>query len=434
RVLVEFVSANPTGPLNVVNARAAAFGDALVRVLNAAGYRAEREYYVNDAGRQFANLALAMEVRLRQLLGEDIGLPEGAYPGAYVIDLARAFLAEHGADVLNLPAAERRERLGRFAVDRIVAGQRATLEAYGVHFDRWVRESAVRAAGEPERVLALLREAGHVYERDGAVWFRATAFGDDQDRVLVRQNGEATYFLPDVAYHLDKFRRDYDLCIDIWGQDHHGYVARMKAALSALGIDPARLEVLLTQIVRLLRGGQVVKMSKRGGEFVTMDELLEDVGRDAARFFFLMRTLDSHLDFDLDLAVRQSEDNPVYYVQYAHARICSILRQGAERGVAPPPPGTADLTLLADPSEEAVVRLVARFPAEVAEAAEGRAPHRLTAYCRELATAFHAFYARCRVLGEDPDLTTARLALVDAVRQVLANALELLGVSAPERM
>ncbi len=266
------------------------------------------------------------------------------------------------------------------------------------------------------------------------MWFRSTAFGDDQDRVLVRRSGEITYFLADVAYHLTKFRRGFEKVIDIWGQDHHGYVPRMKAAVQALGHPPDALEVLVTQLVRLVRGGQVIKMSKRRGEFVTMDEFLDDVGRDAARFFFLMRSIDSHLDFDLDLARRQAAENPVYYVQYAHARICSILRGAAEQGVPVPGPGGADLALLRDPAEDDLLRKLAEFPEEVGAAAEKREPHRLTVYARDLATLFHAFYTRCRVLGVAPELTAARLALAAATRQVLANALALLGVSAPERM
>ncbi len=455
RVQVEFVSANPTGPLNVVNARAAAYGDALAACLEAAGYAVEREYYVNDAGNQFALLGVAMEVRCRQLLGQEVELPEGAYPGEYVVDLAREYLAGPGGEAARrvllgsgaVPAgsdagglAALREELARFAVERIVAGQEASLRRYGVVYDRWVRESALRAAGAPERALARLREAGCVYERDGAVWFRATAFGDEQDRVLVRQNGEYTYFLVDVAYHLDKFERGFDRVIDIWGQDHHGYVPRLRAALQALGVEPGRLEVLLNQMVRLVRGGEVVRMSKRRGEFVTMDELVDDVGRDAARFLFLMRSLDSHMDFDLDLARLQAAENPVYYVQYAHARICSILRQPEARVLLAPAGGAAEAaraaaaTLLREPAEVELLRKLAEFPGEVAAAAEAREPHRLTAYARDLATLFHSFYTQCRVLVPERELALARLALVAAARQVLANALALLGVSAPERM
>ncbi len=464
RVQVEFVSANPTGPLNVVNARAAAYGDALARCLEASGHRVEREYYVNDAGTQFEKLALSLEARARQALGQPAEPPEGGYPGDYVADLARDFLAGTGGEEarrlllatwpepgpLAAELAALRQELGRYAVERIVAWQRRALEDYGVTYDRWYRESEVRAAGKPEEALRRLREGGHVYEAEGALWFRSTAFGDDQDRVLVRSNGEITYFLADVGYHLTKFERGFDRVIDIWGQDHHGYVPRMRAAVQALGFAGERLEVLLTQLVRLVREGQVVKMSKRRGEYVTMEELLAEVGRDAARFLFLTRSLDAHLDFDLELARRQAADNPVYYVQYAHARICSILRQAETSGESLPwppadaggatalggapaepllPPGT-----LEGPEEEDLLRHLAWFPAEVAQAAERREPHRLTVFARELATDFHAFYTRCRVLGEEPDVTRARLLLVTAVRQVLANCLGLLGVSAPERM
>lgn len=436
RIQVEFVSANPTGPLNVVNARAAAYGDALANVLAAAGYRVQKEYYVNDAGTQFEMLGLAMAVRCRQALGEAAELPEGAYPGEYVAGLAREYLAAKGETTPPAELDAARDDLARFAVEKIVAGQREVLARYGVVYDAWVRESEVRAAGGPERVLGLLRERGHVYDQDGAVWFRSTTFGDDQDRVLVRQNGEYTYFLADVAYHLGKFERGFERVIDIWGQDHHGYVPRMRAAVEALGYGGGSLEVLLTQLVRLVRGGEVVKMSKRRGEFITMDEFLEDVGRDAARFMFLMRSLDSHMDFDIDLARLEAAENPVYYVQYAHARICSILRQAGEAGAGAVPPGTdaAEVSLLTEPAETELLRCMAGFPGEVALAAADRAPHRLTVHARELATTFHGFYTQCRVLGDDPKLTQARLALVAAARQVLANTLALLGVSAPERM
>ncbi len=457
KVLVEFVSANPTGPLNVVNARAAAFGDSLANVLAAAGYDVSREYYVNDAGNQFGKLALAMEIRCRQALGQGIELPEGAYPGEYVADLAREFLEgvdghaarqvlqahpEPGGSARELAAL--REGLGRFAVERIVAGQQGVLARYGVRYDTWYRESAVRESGGPERALGILTDNGYTYKKDGAIWFQSTSFGDDQDRVLVRSSGEYTYFLADIAYHLTKFERGFSRLIDIWGQDHHGYVPRMQAALQALGY-PASLEVLLNQMVRLVRDGQTVKMSKRAGEFVTMEEFLSDVGTDAARFMFLMRSIDSHMDFDIDLARLQASENPVYYVQYAHARICSILRQAEERrgdadgdGMQPADgkqKGTRTLgELLVEEAERDLMMKMAAFPGEVSDAAERREPHRLTVYAQELATLFHAFYTRCRVLGDDPDLTAARLMLVAAARQVLFNTLSLLGVSAPERM
>jgi len=438
KVQIEFVSANPTGPLNVVNARAAAYGDSLARVMEWAGYRVSREYYVNDAGRQFELLGLSMECRARELLGEEVAFPEEGYPGDYLISLARKFLEERPEAREILRSGREEERLelrremARYAAEALAAEQRKTLSAYGVEYDSWVRESEIRASGGPEEVLSLL--APHLYEKDGAVWFRSSAFGDDQDRVLVRQDGEYTYFLADIAYHLHKYRRGFELLLVIWGQDHHGYVPRMKAALRALGFSPSTFEVLLAQMVRLVRGGEAVRMSKRKGEYVTMAEFLTEVGRDAARFFFLTRSLDSHLDFDLDLARSRAEENPVYYVQYAHARIASIERQAEERGVRMPPLEEVRWDLLREEPEEALLRLLAAFPGEVARAAEGRQPHLLTGYARDLASSFHDFYTRCRVLGSPPEVEAARFGLCRAVRVVLARTLHLLGVSAPERM
>jgi arginyl-tRNA synthetase len=446
RVLVEFVSANPTGPLNVVNCRQAAFGDALVRCLRAVGYAACAEYYVNDAGGQFRKLGQSLEARVREQLGEGDAasrIPDGGYPGEYLIPVAQAYLATEGPAVLSAPEAERVEVLARFAVEHILAGQMATLARFGVHYDQISRESAIRARRGPEQVLAALQqavdEAGepYVYERDGALWLRSTRFGDHDDRVLRKSDGEFTYRLPDIAYHVDKFARGFDLLIDLLGQDHHGDVPGVRAALQILGQPVDRLEVLLTQLVRLVQGGTVQRISKRGGAFVTMDAFLDEVGADAARFFFLMHTLDTHMDFDVELARRQSQENPVYYVQYAHARICSILRQATVAGVSLPGSHRADaetLHLLTHPAEEELLQKLAVFPDEVWAAAQGRAPHRLTVYARQVAERFHSFYVQCRVLGENPPLTAARLALCGATRIVLARTLELLGVAAPERM
>ncbi len=412
KVQIEFVSANPTGPLNVVNARAAAYGDSLARVMEWAGYRVSREYYVNDAGRQFELLGLSLECRARELLGEEVAFPEEGYPGEYLIPLARRFLEERpGArEILRSGGEEERlslrREMARFAAEALVSEQRETLRAYGVEYDSWVRESEIRASGGPEEVLSLLKP--HLYEKEGAVFFRSSAWGDDQDRVLVRRDGEYTYFLTDIAYHLHKYRRGFELLLVIWGQDHHGYVPRLRAALQALGFSPSTFEVLLAQMVRLVRGGEAVRMSKRRGEYVTMAEFLEEAGRDAARFFFLTRSLDSHLDFDLDLARSQAEENPVYYVQYAHARIASIERQAEERGVRMPPLEAVRWELLREEPEEALLRLLAAFPGEVARAAEGRQPHLLTGYARELASSFHDFYTRCRVLGSPSNVKTRR--------------------------
>lgn len=430
RILVEFVSANPTGPLNVVNCRAAAFGDALVRCLTAVGYAAEAEYYVNDAGGQFRRLGQSLEARLRQRRGEEAPIPDGGYPGEYLIDLAAVYAAGSGYEVLEKPAEERAERLGRFAVERILEAQKQVLDRFGVRYDHFYPESAIRAERGPERVVEALVAAGRTAERDGALWLLSTAGGDNDDRVLRKGNGEFTYRVPDIAYHARKFDRGYDRLIDIYGQDHHGEVPAVVLALGWLGYPIERLEVLITQMIRLVQGGREVKISKRGGTFISMEEFLDDVGVDAARFFFLMRTIDNHMDFDIDLARRQSQDNPVYYVQYAHARICSILR-GQD---APAPAVVPDLRPLRHPAEWALCRVLGMFPDEVLAAAEGRAPHRLTIFARQLAERFHAFYVQCRVLGEVPEVAGARTALCRATQTVLQNCLDLLGVAAPERM
>ena len=433
RVLVEFVSANPTGPLVVVSARAAAVGDAIVRLLEAVGHRPYREYYVNDAGNQFRNLALAMEVRCRQMLGEDCPMPEEAYPGSYLIDLAREYLEQHGPETLSAPEPERRDRLGQFAVERILDWQRASLVAYGVTFDGWFSERALRARREPERVMEMLRERGFLYEHEGALWFRSTDFGDDKDRVLVKGDGEITYFLPDIAYHQDKFDRGFEQVIDLWGPDHHGYIPRMRAAMAALGHPPEALRILIVQLVRLMRGTEQVRMSKRTGQYVTMDELVEEVGRDAARFTFLTRRCDSQLDFDLELAKSASEENPVYYVQYAHTRLCGILRE-AVKAHLPAPSAEDNLDPLDLQEEIGLIKQLALYPELVIGAAHALEPHRLTTYLHDLAAQFHGYYTRHRIISADRAVTHARLALVAALRVVMANALGLLGVSAPERM
>lgn len=438
KVIVEFVSANPTGPMVVVQARSGAVGDTLCNLFDAAGYEVWREFYVNDAGNQVHILGRTLEIRIRQQLGETIELPEEAYHGDYVVDLARGYLSEFGADTVRAHLAEpedgRLERLGQWAAERNRSSQERVLLQYGVRFDRWFSERSLRAAGEPERVVNLLTERGHTYEQEGAVWFRSTAFGDDKDRVLRKSGGGYTYVVPDIAYHLNKFARGFTKVIDILGPDHHGYVARMRAALQALGCPAENFEVIISQQVRLLRGGELVSMSKRAGRFIILEDLLEDVGRDAARFFFLMRSPDSHLDFDLDLARTQTNENPVFYVQYAHARICSLLRQEGAAALAASGLNGADFSRLTDPSEIELMDHLSLLPGEIAAAAASREPQRLTRYALELAGSFHAFYNRCRVLTDDIELSHARLALCSAVRTVLRNSLRLLGVSAPERM
>jgi len=429
KVLVEFVSANPTGPLVLVAARAAAVGDVLASTLEWSGHRAEREYYVNDAGRQVELLAASLEARMREQQGEQAAIPDGGYPGMYLVDLAVQALRDLGPGILDSPA--RYEVLREYAVERMVASHRAELAAYGVHFATWFREAAFRTAGRVAELLDLLERRGAAYERDGARWLASSRYGDDKDRVLIKSDGEYTYILPDAAYHLDKLRRGHEKLINLWGPDHHGYIPRMQAALQALGYPPGTLEVLIVQWVRLLRGGDPVRLSKRGGVTILMRDLLEEAGTDAARFFFLLRSHDSPMDFDLDLARLKAAENPVYYVQYAHARIASILREAERRAIAPDP---ARLDRLAEPAELALARRLADLPAEVLAAAEMREVHRLTRYAGDLATLFHKFYDTCRVLGEDPEVTATRLALVRATRITLGNTLSLLGVSAPERM
>ena len=433
KVLVEFVSANPTGPLNVVSARAAAFGGTLTRLLRAAGYDARSEFYVNDVGRQVRLLGESLLARYHEARGEsEAAIPEGGYEGAYLVELARSLdPAEMEALLGKRTPAEQAAALGELAVERIRRGQERDLADYGVRFDRWFRQHDLYPDGV-EKVLDRLRSQGWVEEREGAAWFRSTAFGDDQDRVLVRANGEPTYFLADLAYHADKHDRGFDTAIDIWGPDHHGYIGRMQAGMEALGYGKDWLEVLIVQQVNLLSGGKPVKMSKRRGEFVTLRDLMEEVGRDTAIFFFLMRRAESHLDFDLDLARQQSEENPVFYVKYAHARVSGILRKAREEG-APDPQGSS-LDRLEEEHELDLVKMLAQLPVVVEGAARAREPHRLTNYLRDVAQSFHLFYHHCRVVGPDADLTRARLALTQAARVVLANGLALMDIEAPERM
>jgi arginyl-tRNA synthetase len=451
RVRLEFVSANPTGPLVIVNARAAAVGDALARLFRARGARVTTEFYVNDAGNQFEALARSFEARVRQVVGELATLPENGYPGEYLIDLAADYVREHkigGREELDAhlaaAAADARapratERLGRWAVARLLEGQRRVLADYGVEFDVWTSEQRdVRDQGLPARMLDDLTARGLTYERDGALWFRSTEVGedaaDDKDRVLRRGSGEATYFGVDVAYHHYVKFAGADRLINLLGPDHHGYVARMRAAMQALGYPADAFEVLIVQLVTLLRDGQPVRMSKRRGEFVLMEELLEEVGRDAARFTFLTRRHDSPLEFDLAVATRQSSDNPVYYVQYAHARIWSIARQAAEQGITSPAWESVDLGPLTEPEEQALIKRLLHFPEVVRGAARALEPHRVAFWLQELAGAFHPYYKSHRVIQDDRRLTLARLALCAAVGRVIANGLDLLGVSAPESM
>jgi arginyl-tRNA synthetase len=437
KILVEFVSANPTGPLNVVSARAAAVGDCLSSLLELSGYEVEREYYINDGGKQVDLLADSLEARYRQVLGQDAAVPENGYKGEYLLDLARALHAEKGDSLLQMEDRERHEFLKAHALDTIIKDHRDTLQGYGLTFDTWFSEKSLRDSNAYLDVVELLRIKGLTYEKDGAVWFKSSEFGDDKDRVVVKSDAASsvTYIVPDLAYHRNKLERGFSLLIDILGPDHHGYQGRLRAGLMGLGYPRECLEVMIVQMVRLVRSGEAVKMSKRGGEFVSMRELLEEVGKDAARFFFLMRSPESHLDFDLNLARMQSNENPVYYVQYAHARIASIFREAKQEGYASSVgPNEVKFNLLRDPSEIALMKVLAAFPEEIREIGRAREPNRLITYMMDVAAAFHSFYTRCRVIGEDRDLSDVRLYLARLTQIVLANALRIAGISAPESM
>ncbi|HHT67813.1 MAG TPA: arginine--tRNA ligase, partial [Firmicutes bacterium] len=429
----EFVSANPVGPMNVVNARAAAVGDTLARLFRAVGFTVGTEFYVNDAGNQADVFARSLEARYIQLTDPDYPFPEDGYPASYVGELALELKREY-PDLLEMPRDERLALCKRWGTDQMVEAQKADLRQYGVEFDRWFRERDLHAAGALEEAIAFLKGKGLMFEAEDALWFRSTDFGDDKDRVIVKSDGTYTYVTADIAYHHDKLKRGYTKLIDIWGPDHHGYIGRMQAAIQALGYNKDTLEVLILQYVALLRNGEQVKMSKRAGEFITMQDLVEEVGKDAARFFFLHRSPESHLDFDLDLAVEQSNENPVFYVQYAHARILSILRQGREMGVELPRAENVDLGLLTHDSELALMKQMAALPEELLSAALQREPHRVTRYALDLASLFHSFYTHCHILGETEPLRDARLVLVAQVRVVLQKVLGILGVDAPEQM
>lgn len=434
RVQVEFVSANPTGPLHIGHARGAVVGDAMANILAAVGYRVFREYYINDAGNQMSNLGKSVLLRYRELLGETAEFPEGCYRGDYIRDLASELLKRDGERHLSEDAAKVALLFTDYAAGAILEGIKEDLRIFGVVFDLYFSERELYRDEDVEKLLRDLEEKGFIYREGGALWFRTTAFGDEKDRVVVRQNGEPTYFAADIAYHRNKFLRGFETVIDIWGADHHGYIPRMSAAVQALGHEKEALKVILVQLVNLLRDGKPAAMSTRSGEFVTLREVVEEVGRDAARYNFLMRRSDSHLDFDLELAKRQSNENPVYYVQYAHARICSILRMAAERGIAAPAAGEVDASLLRLPEETDLIKAITRFPEVVEGAARTLEPHRLTFYLNDLAALFHSYYNRNKVISEDGALTGARLFLVRSLLTVLKNALKMLGVSAPEKM
>ena len=431
KIQVEYVSANPTGPLHVGHGRGAAFGSALVNLMRAAGYNVSSEYYINDAGNQINNLAMSVNARYLELLGKEVTFPENGYHGQDIIDTAKRIIAKDNDKYLNMEDEERLAIFKELALKEKLAALKEDLAAFNVHFDVWFSERTLH----PDAVNAVcdkLLANGNMYKNDGALWLKSTAYGDDKDRVVIRDNGVPTYLAADIAYHNNKFERKFDKLINIWGADHHGYVCRVKAAMAALGYNADDLEVLLLQMVSLYRDGELVKMSKRTGQSVTLAELIEEVGADAARFFFIMRSLDSQLDFDLNLAKSQSNENPVYYVQYAYARICSIFRQMKEAGIEINE--NPELSLLTDEAEIALIKKLLSYPDEIAAAAKNKAPHRIATYVHDLASMFHSFYNKCRILGVDAKLAGARLALCLAVKNVLAHALAILGVSAPEKM
>lgn len=449
RVLVEYVSANPTGPLHVGHGRGAAVGQALARLLRAIGYDVVSEYYINDAGRQMKLLGASVYARLQELAGNSVIFPEEGYHGEYIRLAAEKIQASDGAQLATLPPAEAEQRCRDLAYRTLLQQIRDDLSALGIEFESWFSEASLLESGAVERAFADLKNQELLFEEDGALWFRSSRFGDEKDRVVRKKDGECTYLASDIAYHRDKLQRGYDLLIDVWGADHHGYIPRMQGVMQAYGHPKERLQVVLVQLVKLLRGGTEVKMSKRSGEFITMREVIDEVGVDAAKFFFLMRDSKTHLDFDLELAKQRSSDNPVYYVQYAHARIASLWRVAAARGIACPTASEADLTVLTDPDELTLIRKLSMFPEVLEASALAFEPHRLTYYLQQLAALLHTFYNKHRILppavdqesGEapvaeeiSPKTTAARLVLMRSVQQVVKNGLNVLGISAPEQM
>lgn len=434
RVQIEFVSANPTGSLHLGHARGAAVGDALCNVLSMAGYDVTREYYINDAGNQVNNLAKSIEARYLQALGQEVEMPEDGYYGEDIKGFANELVAEKGDSLTNMPENERFTFFRDYGLSRELDKIKRDLGRFRVNFDEWFSETSIYTSGQLEQALEDLRASGYVFEHEGATWLRTTEFGDDKDRVLIKNDGSFTYLTPDIAYHRNKYKRGYDEVINIWGADHHGYIPRMKAAMSALGYDANKLTVLIAQMVSLFQDGEKVKMSKRTGKAVTMEDLMDEVGVDAIRYFFTMRSMDSHLDFDMDLAVSKSNENPVFYVQYAYARICSIFRQAEEQEVVLNELSQVNLARLTTEAELDLLRKMGELSEEVAEAARQYAPHRLIRYVYELASQFHSYYKAERVITEDSEQTQARLALLSALQIVIRNVLAAVGVSAPERM
>jgi arginyl-tRNA synthetase len=432
RVQVEFVSINPTGPLHVGHGRGAILGSTLSNVLTAGGYDVEKEYYFNDAGSQMESFRRSLFARYQQCLGKDVEMPSEGYFGNYMVDLAKEIISEEGDRFLSPPEPEAMAELGKLGLDRILAQTREDLKMLRVDFDVWFSEQSLYENGQFDKVMAILREGGHLMEKENATWFVSTALGEDKDNVVVRGDGLPTYFAADIAYHYNKFiERKFDRVINIWGADHQGHVSRLKAVVGALGIDPDRLELIIHQMVTLRRGGEMVRVSKRSGDLVTLREVIDEVGTDACRYFFLSRSANSQMDFDLELAKQESQDNPVYYIQYAHARIASILRLAAERKISS---ADGDVSLLTSEPELVLIRKLLLLPEMVEIVVQSLEPHHLTYYAQDLATSFHSFYKLCRVVSNDPALTKSRLKLVEATKTVLARTLHLMGMTAPDRM
>jgi arginyl-tRNA synthetase len=434
KVLVEFVSANPTGPLHVGHGRGAAVGDALANLLSAVGFAVSREFYINDAGRQIRLLAMSVYSRYQQLFGNDAAFPEDGYHGGYVEEIAQGFSKVHGNTFLNVPFEECESRFADYGKDAMLADIRTDLDAFGVRFDTWFSETSLLADGSVQRSIEELKERGFAYEKDGALWLKSTAFGDDKDRVIIKKDKSYTYLATDIAYHRNKLGRGFKQLVNIWGADHHGYIPRVQAVIQAFGHPKDSLHVLLVQLVAILRHGQPVPMSKRAGTFVTLRDVVQEVGADAARYIFLTRRSDSHLDFDLDVAKEQSRENPVYYVQYAHARLASLFREAEARTIAVPRSDAVDPALLDLEEEQNIIKALAKYPEVVEEAALAYEPHRLTFYLQDLAGLLHNYYFKHRVITEDQARTGAKLFLMKQVKTVIQSALKILGVNAPERM
>lgn len=435
KVLVEFVSANPTGPMHIGNARGGAIGDCLAAVMEKAGYEVAREFYVNDAGNQIEKFKTSLEVRYLQLYKEGVEMPEDAYLGEDIINHAKNFAEINGDKYVEADSEERRQALCDYALPINIAGLERDLGKYRITYDKWFRESELHNSGAVTDIVEKLKASGYTYETEGALWFKSSELGDEKDRVLVRANGIPTYFVPDIAYHYNKLvTRGYDIAIDILGADHHGYIPRMKAAMQALGVNPNKLDMVIMQMVNLVKNGEKYKLSKRSGKAVTLSTLLDEIPIDAARFFFNLREPNSHFDFDLDLAVSQSSQNPVYYVQYAHARICSVLRKLEEEGIEIAAPCRENLSKLTAPEEVEMIKYMATLPNVIDESAKNYDPARITRYVLDLATMYHKFYTNCRIMGEPDDVLQARVSLSLAVKQVIKNILDMLKITCPESM